>query len=299
MTMTVDHPVAAPDPHPVKPRRRSRREGSTSSQVVKYTYLSAVAVFAIGPLLLAWTTAFKTQEQVVTNPYGPPLPPTLSNLETAWTTGLFGAYFGNSVLISLVSVVCMVLLAPMVGYALARMQFWGRGVVTTALLLGLTIPVTAIILPLYSIMRDLGLLNTYASVVVAHVAIGLPFFAFLMRAFFLGLPSALEDAARIDGCSEFRVYWSVMLPLVRPGLMTVALLEFLWTWNNLLLPLVFLTSDSVRPLPIGMLMLSGRFTNDYGLLSAGVIIVTLPVIVLFLLFQRNFVEGLASGAIKG
>jgi raffinose/stachyose/melibiose transport system permease protein len=193
----------------------------------------------------------------------------------------------------------MVLLSSMAGYALARIKFFGKGVISIILLLGLTIPFTSIILPLYSIMRDLGLLDSYAGVIILHVALGLPFFAFLMRAFFAGLPSALEEAARIDGCSEFRVYWNIMLPLVRPGLLTVALLEFLWTWNNLLLPLVFLTSDEVRTLPIGMLMLSGRFTNDYGLLSAGVLIVTLPVIVLFLFFQKNFVEGLASGAVKG
>lgn len=280
-------------------RNRGRRQGSLASRVLMYTYLSVVAVFAIAPLVLAWTTAFKSPAQVVTNPYGPPLPATLDNLTRAWTRGLFGEYFGNSVLISLISVAIMVVLSSMVGYALARIKFFGKGVISTVLILGLTIPVTAIILPLYSIMRNLGLLDTYAAVIIAHVATGLPFFAFLMRAFFVSLPGALEDAGRIDGCSDFRIYWSVMLPLVRPGLMTVALLEFMWTWNNLLLPLVFLTSDSVRPLPIGMLMLSGRFTNDYGLLSAGVLIVTMPIIVLFLLFQRKFVEGLASGAVKG
>jgi len=192
----------------------------------------------------------------------------------------------------------MVIIASLAGYGLARMKFLGRRFVILLLLLGLTIPITAIILPLYSVMRDFGLLNSYAAVVITHIAVGLPFFAFLMRAFFLRLPDALEDAARVDGASELRIFWSVMLPLVRPGVLTVALLEFLWTWNNLLLPLVFLTSESVRTLPIAMLLLSGRFNTDYGLLSAAVIIITVPVILLFLFFQRNFVAGLASGAVK-
>lgn len=264
-----------------------------------YVYLTVVAAFSLLPLLLAWMTAFKDRAQVVSNPYGFPNPLVMDNLQEAWTSGRFSQYFMSSVIISVTSVLAMVVIAPLAGYGLARMRFWGRGVVITALLIGLTIPITAIILPLYTVMRELHLLNTYASVVITHVALGAPFFAFIMRAFFLRLPAALEDAARVDGCSELRLFWSVMLPLVRPGVLTVALLEFLWTWNNLILPLVFLTSENVRTLPVGMLLLTGRFATDYGLLSAAVLILSFPVVVLFLIFQRNFVEGLASGSVKG
>ena len=276
--------------------RFRRRRGA---MIGLYVYLTVVAAFSLLPLLLAWMTAFKDRAQVVSNPYGFPNPPVMDNLQEAWTSGRFSQYFMSSVIISVTSVLAMVVIAPLAGYGLARMRFWGREVVIGGLLIGLTIPVTAIILPLYTVMRELHLLNTYASVVITHVAIGAPFFAFIMRAFFLRLPSALEDAARVDGCSELRLFWSVMLPLVRPGVLTVALLEFLWTWNNLILPLVFLTSENVRTLPIGMLLLTGRFATDYGLLSAAVLILSFPVVVLFLIFQRNFVEGLASGSVKG
>lgn len=292
--------VAAETMAPVNTMGSGRRSTwrQRTPNVGLYAYLTIVALFAIGPLILAWSTAFKTRPQVVENPYGLPIPLTLDNLIEAWTTGRFSVYFLSSVIISLASVVGMVIVASLAGYGLARMKFWGRRFVILLLLLGLTIPITAVILPLYTIMRDLGLLNTYASVIITHIALGLPFFAFLMRAFFLRLPDALEDAARVDGASELRIFWSVMLPLVRPGVLTVALLEFLWTWNNLLLPLVFLTSESVRTLPIGMLLLNGRFNTDYGLLSAAVIILTMPVIALFLFFQRSFVAGLTSGAVK-
>jgi len=276
--------------------RFRRRRGA---MIGLYVYLTVVAAFSLLPLLLAWMTAFKDRAQVVSNPYGFPNPPVMDNLQEAWTSGRFSQYFMSSVIISVTSVLAMVVIAPLAGYGLARMRFWGREVVIGGLLIGLTIPITAIILPLYTVMRELHLLNTYASVVITHVAIGAPFFAFIMRAFFLRLPSALEDAARVDGCSELRLFWSVMLPLVRPGVLTVALLEFLWTWNNLILPLVFLTSENVRTLPIGMLLLTGRFATDYGLLSAAVLILSFPVVVLFLIFQRNFVEGLASGSVKG
>jgi ABC-type glycerol-3-phosphate transport system permease component len=192
-----------------------------------------------------------------------------------------------------------VLISSLAGYAFARLNFPGQKILLYVLLIGLTIPVAAIIIPLYLTMRDFRLLNTYGSVIVADIALAAPIFVFIMRAFFKDLPRELDDAARIDGANEFQIFWQIMLPLARPGLMTVALLEFLWSWNDLLLPLVFLVTDDLRTLPVGMLFFQGRFTIDYGLMSAGVLILSLPVTILFLVFQRDFVKGLASGALKG
>src|SRR5215217_2605089 len=217
-----------------------------------YIPLIILFVFAVAPLLLAWFTALKTDQQQLVSPYGPPLPPTLDNLREAWTVGRFSIYFKNS-----------------------------------------------IIIPLYLTMRDFRLLDTYGSVIIADVALAAPIFVFIMRAFFRDLPRELDDAARVDGANEFQIFWKVMLPLAKPGLMTVALLEFLWSWNDLLLPLVFLVTNDLRTLPVGMLFFQGQFTIDYGLMSAGVLIISLPVTILFLIFQRDFVRGLASGALKG
>jgi raffinose/stachyose/melibiose transport system permease protein len=264
-----------------------------------YVPLLVLFVFAVAPLLLAWFTAFKTDQQQLTNPYGLPLPPTLDNLREAWTVGRFRVYFKNSVIISIADVIGMVIISSLAGYAFARLRFPGQKLLLYTLLIGLTIPVAAIIIPLYLTMRDFRLLNTYGSVIVADIALAAPIFVFIMRAFFKDLPGELDDAARVDGANEFQIFWQVMLPLARPGLMTVALLEFLWSWNDLLLPLVFLVSDELRTLPVGMLFFQGRFTIDYGLMTAGVLIISLPVTILFLVFQRDFVRGLASGALKG
>src|SRR5215217_5434191 len=197
-----------------------------------YIPLIILFVFAVAPLLLAWFTALKTDQQQLSSPYGLPLPPTLDNLSEAWTVGRFSIYFKNSLVIS-------------------------------------------------------------------DIALAAPIFVFIMRAFFKDLPRELDDAARSDGANEFQIFWQIMLPLARPGLMTVALLEFLWSWNDLLLPLVFLVTNDLRTLPVGMLFFQGQFTIDYGLMSAGVLILSLPVTILFLVFQRDFVKGLASGALKG
>jgi raffinose/stachyose/melibiose transport system permease protein len=264
-----------------------------------YIPLIVLFVFAVAPLLLTWFTSFKTDQQQLANPYGLPLPPTLDNLREAWTVGRFSVYFKNSVIISIVDVIGMVIISSLAGYAFARLHFPGQKILLYVLLIGLTIPVAAIIIPLYLTMRDVRLLNTYGSVIVADIALAAPIFVFIMRAFFKDLPGELEDAARVDGANELQIFWQIMMPLARPGLMTVALLEFLWSWNDLLLPLVFLVNDELRTLPVGMLFFQGRFTIDYGLMSAGVLIISLPVTILFLIFQRDFVRGLASGALKG
>lgn len=264
-----------------------------------YIPLCALLVFAVAPLLLAWFAALKTDQQLLTNPWGPPWPPTLANLLEAWTVGQFSVYFKNSLIISIADVIGIVVISSMAGYAFARLTFPGQRLILYTLLIGLTIPVAAIIIPLYLTMRDFRLLNTYGSVIVADIALAAPIFVFIMRAFFKDLPRELDDAARIDGANEWQIFWQVMLPLAKPGILTVALLEFLWSWNDLLLPLVFLVTDELRTLPVGMLFFQGRFTIDYGLMSAGVLILSLPVTVLFLVFQRDFVRGLASGALKG
>jgi len=275
---------------------RAQRIGN---QMLVYAVLIALLAFSLGPLVLAWFTAFKTGEEILFNPFGPPIPPHLDNLREAWTVGRFSLYFKNSVIISIADVMAVLVISSLAGYALGRLRFPGERVVLFIFLIGLTIPVTAILIPLYLTMRDFRLLDTYGSVIVAHVALASPIFIFIMRAFFKELPSELDDAARIDGASEFGVFWHVMLPLAKPGLLTVALMEFLWSWNDLLLPLVFLTSDNLRTLPVGMLFYQGRFSINYGLMSAGVIILSMPVIILFLIFQRNFVQGLTGGSLKG
>lgn len=264
-----------------------------------YIYLGLTSLFAVAPLLITWVTAFKSGKQILFDPFGLPNPIQIDNLRKAWEGARFSTYFVNSIIISTAAVLGMVVVASLAGYAFARLRFVGRQPLMFVFLLGLTIPVTAIIIPLYLTMRDVHLLNSYWSVIVAHVALGAPFFIFIMRAFFRGLPVELDDAARVDGCSEFRVFWNVMLPLAKPGLLTVALLEFLWSWNSLLLPLVFLTTDELRTMPVGLLLFQGRTSVDWGLMSSGVLLMSVPVVILFLLFQRNFVEGLTGGSVKG
>jgi ABC-type glycerol-3-phosphate transport system permease component len=268
-------------------------------RTVLYGVLMSLLLFALSPLVLAWFTAFKNSAELLHNPYGPPIPPRVDNLVQAWTVGHFSQFFVNSVIISIGSVIGMVVVSSLAGYALGRMRFLGERLLLLIFLVGLTIPTTAIIIPLYLTMRGFSLLDTYHGVMIAHIATGMPLFIFIMRAFFRTLPKEIDDAARVDGCSEFGVYRHVMLPLARPGVLTVALLETLWSWNNLLLPLVLLPTDAHRTLPVGLLYYQGRYSVNYPLASAGVLVISVPVIILFFFFQRNFVAGLTGGSVKG
>jgi raffinose/stachyose/melibiose transport system permease protein len=271
----------------------------TTEKLMVYGALGSLLVFSVAPLLLAWFTAFKTREQALLSPFAPPWPITFDNLREAWTVGQFDIYFKNSAIIATTNVVGMVIIASLAGYALAQMRFPGQRIIMVVLLVGLTIPVSSIIIPLYITMRNLRLLDSYGSVILSSIALASPVFIFIMRAFFKHIPTDLGDAARIDGASEVQIFLNIFLPLARPGLMTVALLEFLWSWNELLLPLVFLITDERRTLPVGMLFYQGRFTVDYGLMCAGVLILSVPITILFLVFQRDFVSGLTAGALKG
>ncbi len=263
-----------------------------------YAVLIAASIFLLAPLILTVFTAFKSPAQISEAPWSLPDPPVLANYLTAWFDGRFNIYFKNSVFISAVDVVLMVPLASMAAYALVFIRIPGRRALLPLFMAGLMVPPAGIILPLFTTIRDFGLVNTHAGVILADVALALPIFIFLMYAFFSKLPPELHDAAKVDGASEVRIFWSVMLPLAKPAVVTVALLEFLFSWNDLLLRLVFLTTDGLRTLTVGLLFFQGTMTRNVAGITAAAVIMALPIVILFLIFQRQFVRGMTEGAVK-
>jgi raffinose/stachyose/melibiose transport system permease protein len=153
-------------------------------------------------------------------------------------------------------------------------------------------------IPLYYQLLAMGLLGTYLAVILPSIAFGLPFGVFLMQSFFEDMPKELTEAGRVDGCSELRIFWSIMLPLARPALSTLVVFQFMRTWNEFLMPLLYLQDEALRPIPLGLMFFQGAYTRDIGLIAAGVSLATLPVILVYLLFQRQFVRGLTAGAVK-
>jgi multiple sugar transport system permease protein len=209
----------------------------------------------------------------------------------------FGDQFFNTVAMTVLRTAGQVLFCAAAGYAFARLQFAGRNVIFILFLSVLMIPSQLFLLSQYQIMQDLGLLNSIAA--LALPGIFSAFGTFLMRQFFMQLPQELDDAARLDGANPFMVFWRVMLPLAKNGMLALGILTAIWSWNDLLWPLVVNNDPEKMPLSAGLATLQGQFLTNYPVLMAGSVLASLPMIALFVIFQKNMLEGIASSGIKG
>lgn len=221
------------------------------------------------------------------------------NYAAAWNDGGFAPLIRTSLLIALCVVPLALVLGSMAGYGLAMLRLPGRAALLGLFVAGMTIPIELVIIPLYFDLRAFGLTNSLGPLILAETSLFLPFSVFWMTTQFRAIPAELAEAAKMDGAGQFRVLWHVGLPLVRPGLVTLGLLVFLWSWKQFLLVLVLIQDPALRTAPAGLGFFVGENTIDIPMLSAGTMIVILPVLVLYLIFQRRFAEGLLQGAVKG
>ncbi len=265
----------------------------------KHLVLIALSLLMIFPLVLTISTALKTEQDVKVNPFGLFSSFSMENIVTAWTVGNFSDYLLNSFLLSVPSTVLVVVLSTMGGYTFARLPFPGRSVAFYLVVLGLLVPFFTYMIPLYFQLRGMGLLDSLLGVNLVLASTGLSFGTFFMRAFFSDLPTEFEQAARVDGASEWQIFLRVMLPLVTSGIGALAVFTFLQNWNNFLVPLLYIPGGEYRPLTTGLYLFLGGRSVDIGPLAAGTLITILPVVVLFVALQRQVTQGFLSGAVKG
>lgn len=266
--------------------------------------LSALLVFIVAgvflvPVLLLLMTSVKSKNEIFSNPLALPETLQLENYTSAWTTGGFDQYFMNSVIVVSISLVLILLLASLAAYALVQFEFPADNFMLIFFLAGFMIPPQVLLVPLYTIMNTLNLLNTYYSLIFAYVAFGLPFSVFLLRQFFVTIPDTYAEAARMDGCTELQVFFRVYLPLSVPALSAVAIYQFVFLWNEFLYAIIFITDDAQRTLPAGLMAFQGQYAGDWAQLAAGIVIAVTPTVIFFLLFQRQFLRGISMGTTKG
>jgi ABC-type glycerol-3-phosphate transport system permease component len=285
--------------HEGRPQRRTAGRGRAAGQAMRHLVLIAMAVFTLIPVMLVISTTFKTPEDVRINPFGLFTSFSFQNIVDAWTVGRFSDYLFNSILLSVPSTLLVIAISTMAGYAFARLPFRGRTFLFYLVVLGLLVPFFTFMIPLYFQLRAIGLLDTLPGAILVLTSTGISFGTFFMRAFFAELPVEFEQSARVDGASEFQIFTRVMLPLVGSGIGALAVFTFLANWNNFLVPLLYLPSGEFRPLTAGLYMFTGGRTLDVGPLAAGTLITILPVIVLFIVLQRQVTQGFISGAVKG
>jgi ABC-type glycerol-3-phosphate transport system permease component len=276
------------------------------SRYIIFAVLAGYLVWVVYPMAWVAYSSLKTDEAISREAFS--LPP-LDALQTdnytrAWSEARFGDYFLNSILVTLSSVALIVLLGAMAAYALARFYHpLGQGVFWL-FLAGLMIPVQLSIVPLFFELRTLGLLNSKLGLILVYTANGLPFAIFILAGFFKSLPRSLYEAAVVDGCSEASAFWRVMLPLAKPGLVTVAIFQFIGIWKEYFFAFMFTSGDAgagVRTLPLGLanLSITSQYRSDYGMLFAGLVIVTVPILIVFIALQKHLVKGVTAGALKG
>jgi multiple sugar transport system permease protein len=267
-------------------------------RAILYGLLIAGAVLAMLPML--WMVSASLMPTGAANTYPPRLLPqevTWEHYETLFTRLNLGRYLLNSTLIAVAVTGISLLINSMAGYAFAKLRFRGRDRVFRLLTTGLVIPVQVSMLPLFLLLRELGLINTYWGVIIPGMAS--IFGIFLIRQYALAIPDDLIDAARIDGASEFRIYWSVILPVIRPILATLAIWTFLSSWNDFMWPLIVLSDDRMFTLPVALANLAGERVQDTELMMAGSVLTVLPVMLVFVFLQRYYIEGITTGSVKG
>lgn len=269
------------------------------SRVAIYLFLGIVALVFLYPVALMLLTAFKSTPEIFRNPFGLPESWSLATFENVWRRANFGLFLRNSLLITGGSALLLLATAAPAAYALARYTFRLRGALFLFFLAGIMIPIRLGILPLYLLIRDLGLIDTPFALIFVYTASGMPMSVFLLSVFFRNLPRELEDAARIDGCTEGQIFRRIMLPLVRPGLATVVIVNVVPWWNDFFFPLLFLQTDTWKTIPLGMQIFFGQHLINWSLVFSGMVLASLPLLIIYLLMSRHFIAGLTAGAVKG
>lgn len=267
--------------------------------LVFYLPLTLMFTWTVFPLYWSINTAFKSEGDIMKRPLEYiPASPTVENFVVAWNNVGFSTFFKNSLFIGVCTVLIVVVLSTLSGYAISRYHFKGRGSFMLMLLSTQFIPRAMLIIPLFIIFSKLGLISNPLSLIITYTAVEIPFTTILMSGFIGNIPKELEEAAAIDGCSRLQIMRYVLLPLLLPGIVATGVFTFIYTWNEFLLALMLTNQQSKLTLPVGLSFMMGEFNVNYGALAAGSVIALIPAIILFSYAQKHLVSGL-GGAIKG
>ncbi len=270
-----------------------------TGRVARQMVLFAMAVLTLYPVWFMVSTAFKTQGQYLDSPYGLPWPLSLSNFGDAVHGGTFLLWLKNSAILTLGAVIVSTAAAALAAFALARMQWLGRTVlfaVSTALMV---VPPVVMLMPLFILFTNLNLVSTYQGVVLIYAGLTLPFSMYMLTNFFRAIPNELLESAVIDGARHASVFVRIVLPLSAPALVTLVVVNGLWVWNELLIALVFLPSDNLKTLMVGVTVFQNKYNLNVPVTMAGMLLASVPMLLVFLFGQRFFIRGLTAGAVKG
>lgn len=271
----------------------------TAGHGLLYIILIILAFVWVYPFIWMITASFKTQDEFWGSGLSIfPEHPTFENFVRSWNNANFSQYFLNTIIVTVCSVIIVLLCTSAAGYVLGRYKFPGKKLLLGVFMASITIPLTFTIIPIYELLNGMHLTNSLLGLIIAECGGSHILFLMLFSSFYSGLPKELEEAAIVDGCGFFQIYWRIMFPLAKPVIVTVVIMQFIWTWNSFLLPLVLtLSKPELRTLAVGLYALKGEHVVDWTGIAAGATIAVLPIIIIFILLQKYFVNGIA-GAVK-
>ena len=275
-------------------------ENKKAERVVRiftYLVLSVIAFLIIYPIFWVTQTAFKTNVQIMQAPFSLPTSFYMDNFKEAWEMANFPRLFLNSIIATVSGVFVVLILTSLAAYAFVRFNFKGKNILMLYFLLGLMIPPHMLMIPCFKLMSMLHLRNTLFSLVLTYSS-WICFGVFFLRAYFLTIPQEIFDAASIDGCSEFRIFFRIIMPISAPGLTTVIIFYFVWIWNDFLFPLIYLQKESVRTVTLGLMNFAGKYTSYWNLQTASLTLALWPPLIFYLIFRKRIQKGLTEGAIK-
>jgi raffinose/stachyose/melibiose transport system permease protein len=281
--------------------RPAHKEGAKSFVVdfLKYSFLALMALFAAFPLLQVFFNSLRSDASVKRSPIGLPFEMKFENYPNTWKAGGYTTAFFNSFFIAAVVIVAVLVLVGFASYALSKLQFRGRDFFVAYFFVAISLPGFLYIVPDYFMLNKLGLVNTRAGLILVYTAGQLPFNLLLLRTFLAGIPRELEEAGKIDGCSETGVFLRITLPIAKPIFLTVALLIFVNVWNEFLWANTFLADDAMKTVATRYVRFVGQYSSNMAFIYTASVITIAPVIVLYLIFSRRFIEGMTSGSVKG
>lgn len=256
------------------------------------------ALFFI-PIYGAFTTAFRTNQEIIREGFWAfPVPPVLDNFITVWKGGKIQMFLLNTVLVSISSTVISIFMGSLTGYAFGKLGFKGSSWLYIIVVAGMFFPPQIVLIPLFKLFNSLNLLDSVFALIIVHVGFGIPICTLMMTNFFRDIPPSLRQSAMLDGCNDWQVLFRIMLPLARPSITALIILQFTWIWNDFLWPLILIKSEHRMTIQMGILQLRGQYGLAWGNQAAGALMATIPTLLLFIFMQKHFIHGLSMGAVK-
>ncbi len=280
-------------------KRSQGNLGIFMGKTARTAVLVIATVWVLAPLLMMIVASFKSVPEFFMNPFGLPKEWKVSNYSRAWTEASLSLTLPNTIIVTAVAVFISTILSSMIAYGLSRKNKKFAMGLYTLFVAGLLVPVQAIILPLFIVLKSVGLFGTLLALIVPYIAMGLPLGVLVLTPIAAALPRDLIHAARMDGATELQIFWRIVMPLMKPGLISVSILNGVWMWNEFFIPLIVAFKAEDQTMPVGIVSFIGSYSTEWGLVFSSVIVSTLPVVIAYLFMTRQFQSGLTAGAVKG